>query len=98
MAFTYIIYSNLLDKFYVGACNENLKERIENHINGAYGSKSYTHIATDWELQLAFELEDYGHAVRLEKKIKSMKSKVYIKNLIKYPELREKIVRQTKGI
>ena len=98
MAFTYIIYSKSLDSFYVGACHNNLKQRINNHVNGFYGGKSYTHVVNDWELQFAFETKDYGHATRIERKIKSMKSKVYIKNLIKYPELQQKIVEETKRI
>ncbi|PHN94996.1 hypothetical protein CSC80_06590 [Maribacter sp. 6B07] len=39
---TYILYSTTLNKFYIGACHEDLDQRIENHNAGAYGSKSFT--------------------------------------------------------
>jgi len=39
--------------------------------------------------------KDYNHAIRIEKKIKSMKSSIYIRNISNYPELLEKLVRST---
>ncbi|WP_310994246.1 GIY-YIG nuclease family protein [Aequorivita marina] len=98
MAHTYILYSQKLDVFYIGACHNDLKVRIEKHNNGTYGSKSFTSITNDWELFLAFEVSSYAHAIRLERKIKLMKSRKYILNLSKYPELREKIVNETGSI
>jgi len=38
---------------------------------------------------------DYPHAIRMEKHIKKMKSKVFIQNLKKYPELRNKLFQKT---
>jgi putative endonuclease len=38
---------------------------------------------------------DYAHAIRMERKIKSMKSKAFIQNLKKYPELRQKTIDTT---
>jgi putative endonuclease len=98
MCYTYILYSSSLDKYYVGACHKDLDKRIENHNNVRYGTKSFTHHSKDWELVLSFYCDDYSHAIRLERKIKSMKSKVYVKNLLKHTELREKIFQQTKSI
>ncbi len=87
MANTYIIYSLLLDKYYVGACHEHLQNRIKNHNSGKYGLRTFTSQTQDWKLFLSFECVDYPHAVRLERKIKSMKSRKYILNLLKYPKL-----------
>ena len=97
MAYTYILYSKKIDTFYIGACHNDLNTRIENHNNGTYGSRTFTSKASDWALFLQFELDSYAHAVRLERKIKSMKSRKYILNLSKYPELREKIINETKS-
>ena len=97
MSYTYILYSERIDKFYIGAYHEDLEYRIINHNSGKYGSKSYTSQTKDWVLFLSFECEDYSHAVRLERKIKSMKSKKYIENLLKYQELRERILIETKS-
>jgi putative endonuclease len=52
--------------------------------------------ASDWELVLFLESLDYSHALRIEQKIKRMKSSRYIANLQKYPELREKVIQETK--
>ncbi len=97
MAHTYILQSKSLNRFYIGACHENLERRIENHNSGKYGSQTYTSQANDWVLFLKFECDDYSHAVRLERKLKSMKSRIYIENLARYSELREKVLNETSG-
>lgn len=83
----YILYSPYFDKFYTGACQESLSQRIVKHNEHAYGSHRFTAAANDWELFLRIDAPDYAHAFRIERKIKSMKSKVFIRNLGKYPEL-----------
>ena len=98
MAYTYILFSQATNKFYTGACHKDLITRINNHNNGTYGSHTFTTQACDWKLFLQFELDDYPHAIRLERKIKSMKSSKYMLNLSKYPELREKIINETRSI
>jgi putative endonuclease len=40
-------------------------------------------------------VKDFNHALRIEKHIKRMKSKTFIQNLKKYPELLEKTVAKT---
>ncbi|WP_116771545.1 GIY-YIG nuclease family protein [Maribacter litoralis] len=81
----------------MGACHEDLQKRIENHNLGTYGTKSYTSITNDWVLFLKFDCDNYAHAIRLERKIKSMKSSVYLQNLTKYAELQDKIFNETKS-
>ena len=96
MPYCYILHSDKLDKFYTGACNGSLESRIEKHNNHSYGNHRFTAVANDWQLFLSIETTNYSHAIRLEKKIKSMKSSKYIMNLKKYPELIQKIYNQTK--
>ncbi|WP_282074960.1 GIY-YIG nuclease family protein [Maribacter aquivivus] len=96
-SFTYILHSTILNQFYIGACHKDLEQRIENHNAGRYGAKSFTSITNDWVLFLKFDCDDYAHAIRLERKIKSMKSSVYIRNLAKYAEIRDKIYTETKS-
>jgi len=97
MPCTYILYSKTLNSFYVGACNGPLDERIRNHNSKKYGLRKYTSNAEDWILFLEFDALDFGHAVRMERRIKSMKSRKYIQNLYKYLELRRKLIKQTRG-
>ena len=94
-AYCYILFSQKLNRFYVGACRDNLTERIEKHNNHFYGKQSFTAVANDWSLFLAIQVNNYSHAIRLERKIKAMKSSKYIHNLKKYPGLLEKIINQT---
>ena len=91
----YILYSRSLGKFYVGATRTSIEDRLILHAKKVYGQKSFTASATDWELYLNIPTQTYEHALRLEKHIKSMKSRKYIENLKKYPELIEKILDQT---
>ena len=97
MSFTYILYSPTIDKYYIGATQASLEERLENLNSHAYGKTHFTAQADVWKLVLSINAKDYSHAIRLERKIKSMKSRVYISNLIKYAELREKIYNETLG-
>jgi len=91
----YILYSKSLDKYYVGATQDDLGLRIEKHNQGRYGKHRFTATVKDWELFIKIPANDYSHAIRLERLIKSMKSRKYIVNLNKYPELVEKILNRT---
>ena len=95
MAYVYIIYSASIDKYYIGMCRYDVEERIRKHNNTFYGTAHFTAQATDWKLFLSIEVPDEAHAVRLERKIKKMKSRKYIENLKKYKELRDRIVMET---
>jgi putative endonuclease len=95
MPFTYIIYSPTRDKYYTGACNENLNSRIQKHNSAFYGKTHFTASASDWIVFLSVSTQTYQHAIRLERKIKAMKSRKYIENLKKYPELLHKIFLET---
>lgn len=88
----YILFSPSLCKFYTGACQDSLDDRIRKHNNHDYGMHRFTAAASDWELFLRIDAVSYAHALRIERKIKSMKSSVYIRNLAKYPEMVQKIV------
>jgi putative endonuclease len=74
-----------------------LQQRINIHNQALYGSKCFTASAKDWRLIIFIQTENYTHAIRLERKIKAMKSSKYIENLLKYPELIEKIILETKS-
>ena len=91
----YILYSASLDKFYIGACQDALDERIRKHNEHAYGNHRFTAAEKDWDLFLKIEADSFPHAVRLERKIKSMKSRKFIKDLVQYPQLVHKIKLET---
>ena len=95
MACCYIIYSVKINKFYIGASHEAFDARMLSHLNSKYGSQHFTSQVNDWEPFLVIDVNDYSQAIRLERKIKGMKSRTYISNLKKYPELLQRIIDQT---
>ena len=94
----YILYSEKLNRFYIGATTEIVDERLIKHNNAIYGKHRFTAKAEDWKVYMSIEIDDFAHAIRLERKIKSMKSSNYIRNLKTYPGLVAKIIEETKSI
>jgi putative endonuclease len=89
MATLYILFSEKLNKYYIGSC-KHLKERLEYHNNKSF-SNAFTINSDDWILYFSCIDLDYKQARNIESHIKKMKSKVYIENLIKYPEIIERL-------
>jgi putative endonuclease len=85
MASVYILFSNKLDRFYIGSCKE-FQFRFEQHLDKVYPG-SFTGNADDWQLFLLIEDLSYAKARAIERHIKNMRSKLYIQNLVKYPEM-----------
>lgn len=85
MNFVYILYSKSLDKFYVGE-TQDLDERINQHNSGFYNN-AFTKQVSDWVLYFSIECESRVEARKIETHIKKMKSKTYIQNVTKYPEI-----------
>lgn len=74
----YIIYSNFLDRYYVGS-TANIYDRLFRHNNS--GCKS-TKSASDWTLVYSEEFETRFQAVQRELEIKGKKSRKYLESLI----------------
>ncbi|MDD3078518.1 MAG: GIY-YIG nuclease family protein [Paludibacter sp.] len=82
----YILFSPKLQKFYIGATHDSIENRILKHNQKAYGKHRFTASADDWELFLLIPTTNYAHAIRIERKIKAMKSVKYIQSLKRNPE------------
>ncbi len=89
MAIVYILFSNRLNKFYIGSCKD-LSERLTQHVNKMFVS-SFTAEVDDWELYFAIADLGYQQARLIELHIKRMKSAKYIMDLVKYPQIIEKL-------
>ena len=89
MASVYILFSKKLNRFYTGSCDD-LSYRIDQNLNKEFVG-SFTTIADDWELYLSIDDLGYKQARLIETHLKKMKSKVYIQNLTKYPEIIERL-------
>ena len=92
--YTYILYSKALDKFYIGATRLTPEERKTRHLRKYYGDSKFTAKSSDWVLFHEIECSSFTQALKIEKHIKSMKSKTYIKNLVLYQETTEKLLKR----
>ncbi len=79
MFYVYIIYSQKLDKFYIGYTS-NIQIRMHEYHN--LGRSMFTSKGIPWELKYSEPFETEIEAMRREKQIKKMKSRKYIINLI----------------
>jgi putative endonuclease len=85
----YIIFSEKLNKYYVGE-SENVDVRIRQHNNG-YFESSFTSTSYDWSLFLTIDCKSRIQARKIESHIKKMKSRKYIENLKVYSEMVSKL-------
>jgi putative endonuclease len=91
MAIVYILYSTKLDTFYIGSSTLSIDERVENHNNHYYDNK-YTSKGIPWKVHWFHEIDSIDQALKIEKHIKSMKSRKFIGDIKKYPEIIEKLI------
>ncbi len=67
MAYTYILYSESLGKYYTGSTSKTIEERLAYHRGN---HKGYTSSAKDWRVIYAQETETISESRDLEKRIK----------------------------
>jgi putative endonuclease len=89
--FCYILYSKSINRYYIGYTSD-IEKRLRLHNNGQFGRKSYTYKAADWNIFLIIPCATIEQAVFVESKIKKMKSRKYIENLRKHPDLVDRIL------
>jgi putative endonuclease len=78
MPFTYILYSEKLDKYYVGSC-VNMERRFYEH---NIGHSKFTSTGIPWKIVHKEEFETELLAIQRERTIKKMKSRKFIEKLI----------------
>jgi putative endonuclease len=78
MYYTYILFSEKLNKYYIGHA-EDICLRLERH---NAGWSRFTSTATDWQLKYSEKFLTKGQAARRELEIKRKKSRKYIEQLI----------------
>ena len=90
MASVYILYSGSIDRYYVGFTTESVEQRLQKH-NDKYYDDKWTSKGRPWELFLEIRCNTDDEARKVEKHIKKMKSKTYLLNLRKYPEMVDRL-------
>jgi putative endonuclease len=78
MASVYILYSECLDSYYVGSCND-IEDRVKRH-NSGYSI--YTRRGIPWKVVYQKEYPTKSEAMKEEYRIKKQKSRKYIEQLI----------------
>ena len=78
MHLVYILYSTILDKYYIGYTS-NLEERLYKHL---HSSKGFTSRAKDWIIVYHEAYSTKSDALIREKQIKNWKNRTFIENLI----------------
>jgi putative endonuclease len=78
MFYCYIIYSEKLDKFYIG-CTENIENRLAQHNAGL---SDFTSKGMPWILMYSETFNSRAEAAKREQAIKKKKSRKYIEYLI----------------
>ena len=80
MHYVYIIYSPSFDRYYIGE-SVNAVNRTQQHNSAFYDSAS-TSFTRDWQLCLQLQVANRLQAIKVERYIKSMKSKAFIRKLL----------------
>jgi len=91
MYYCYVIFSQTLQKYYVGE-TEDVEVRIDLH-NSGFFKGAYTSRASDWELYLSIPCKTRTGARKMERFIKSQKSRLFIESLKKDPAKKNEIIK-----
>jgi putative endonuclease len=75
----YILYSNSLDRYYIGSSGDDLQDRLRRHNSN---HKGFTGKVADWQIVYKEEYNTRSEAYRRELLIKSWKSRKRIEQLV----------------
>ncbi|MEO5643898.1 MAG: GIY-YIG nuclease family protein [Bacteroidia bacterium] len=81
-AVVYIIYSERLNKFYIGK-SENYAQRIKNH--NSDGNENWSKVGRPWQDFVIISCVNFKQAGKIENYIKAQKSKKYLISLKEKP-------------
>ncbi len=79
MFYTYILYSEILNNYYVGFTTISVESRLKKHL---VSKKGFTSRTKDWKIIYVEKFDKKQDAAAREKEIKSWKSKIKIEKLI----------------
>ena len=96
MHHVYILYSDRANLNYIGNTDLDPNARLEQHNSGLH-PRAATKRGIPWRIILIISCSSRTQARGIESHIKRMKSKVYVENLIRYPEMREKLLKKYKA-
>ena len=77
---TYILYSEQLNKFYIGFTSDSVNLRLQKHLAN---HKGFTAKAKDWLIVYTENFNTKQQAMKREKQLKAWKSNVRLRELIR---------------
>ena len=83
--YVYVLYSAAIDSYYIGQ-TINVDLRLNEHLHHVM-DLAHTKRANDWTVFHLIECENRHQAILIEQHLKRMKSRTYLENLKKYPEI-----------
>jgi putative endonuclease len=90
MATVYILYSQKINQYYIGSCID-LEKRLSEHLSSEK-DVAFTKRSDDWNVYFKIDNLTYEMARKIETHIKQMKSRKYIENLVRFPEISQKLI------
>lgn len=88
--YVYILYSNVIDRFYIGQ-TMSVEIRLDKHLQHSM-DEAYTKKADDWTVFYQLGCNNRRQALLIEHHIKKMKSRKYLEDLNKYPEMSARLL------
>jgi putative endonuclease len=88
--FVYILYSEKADKYYIGQTYDIHRRLIEHNTHTYFDS--FTRIASDWKVKMSLSCSSLRQALKIESHIKKNYSRKYIEDLIRFPEIAQKLL------
>jgi putative endonuclease len=90
MPFVYIIKSTKTNTFYIGKTYD-LEQRLIYHNTLELNNRT-SKSGIPWEYYFTMEVKSYFLAGKLEKHLKEVYSEQYCSDLVKYPEISQKLI------
>lgn len=90
MHFVYIIKSKKDGSFYIGETSD-LEKRLHWH-NSEELNIGFTKSRNPWEYHFTLKVDDKQIAKKIERHIKNIKSRQYLENLVRFPEIASKLI------
>ena len=89
----YILHSSKIDRFYIGVSND-VPQWVDRH-NSDFYSNAWFKRGIPWQLVLQYKCESKSQALFIERFIKKMKSKAFIRRLIDDPKIIQDIAKKS---
>ena len=93
MPSVYILFSESIQRFYIGSTEFPVEHRLQQHLLGHFPG-AFTSQTNDWQIFLAIPCTSVPQARQIELHLKKQKSSRYLRQLASYPEMIQNLLRR----